>query len=334
MAEYFDISQLSGTGPTTITLKPKAINDTESMQQQVLKVRAGDVEKTITLIQEPKKETLGSPVFKVNKTSLSFDGTKTGESLEIEVSSYLEKFLNGKPTGELVPVSFTFEASVDWVNIETIEDKGTSVILKVTTSSMNNEYDLVSYDPVVRSGVIGFTQDGKPTSGEVTLTQSKGKVRFEFRAPGNMQALHSGLASSESYSKDLDIRFEILKLINNKSAHTYQAYCKIPTLANRWSFSGKVGGDGGLGGGLLPERDYSAEGWVTNSNVITSSFVNQATLSCNGKYKSQLFLDEMSQKIIGVYPNWPLIIDTSRLPNGCTLSNLEDFKNPIFGFTI
>ena len=38
MAKDFDISPLSGIGPATITVKPKSVNDSESIRDQVIKV--------------------------------------------------------------------------------------------------------------------------------------------------------------------------------------------------------------------------------------------------------------------------------------------------------
>nr|UVX50160.1 MAG: Putative binding domain, N-terminal [Bacteriophage sp.] len=48
----FEISSLSGTGPATIRVKPKAANESESNKEQVIKVIVQGVEREVTFTQK------------------------------------------------------------------------------------------------------------------------------------------------------------------------------------------------------------------------------------------------------------------------------------------
>lgn len=52
----FEISSLSGTGPATIRVKPKAANESESNKEQVIKVIVQGVEREVTFTQKGKPQ--------------------------------------------------------------------------------------------------------------------------------------------------------------------------------------------------------------------------------------------------------------------------------------
>lgn len=120
MAVDFEISSLSGTGTATIRVKPKAVNTEQTLKEQVLKVVVQGVEREVTLVQKAAKivETWGT-YFSITPetTSHTFDGTKRGETLEISVYSYQQKFIDNTPQDEYRAIDWKVESSSNWLEV-------------------------------------------------------------------------------------------------------------------------------------------------------------------------------------------------------------------------
>ena len=183
MSVDFEISSLSGTGTATIRVKPKAVNTEQTLKEQVLKVVVQGVEREVTLIQQkaaPKVETWGT-YFSITPetTSHTFDGTKKGETLEIGVYSYQQKFINNEPQDEYRALDWTVENSLDWLNItKEIGEGNNAGKLTVKTLSYNNEYEASTYNPKERSGVIRIVSQAGTK--DITIKQSPGKRTTEY----------------------------------------------------------------------------------------------------------------------------------------------------------
>lgn len=184
MAADFEISSLSGTGTATIRVKPKAVNeDMNNIKEQVLKVVVQGVEREVTLVQKaaPKIVETWRTYFSITPetTSHTFDGTKMGETLEIGVYSYQQKFIDNKPQDEYRAVDWKVENSLDWLNItKEIGEGNNAGKLTVKTLSYNNEYEASTYNPKERSGVIRIVSQAGTK--DITIKQSPGKRTTEY----------------------------------------------------------------------------------------------------------------------------------------------------------
>mgnify|MGYP002526311350 CR=1 FL=1 len=191
MAVDFEISSLSGTGTATIRVKPKAVNTEQTLKEQVLKVVVQGVEREVTLIQRkaaPKVETWGT-YFSITPetTSHTFDGTKKGETLEIGVYSYQQKFINNEPQDEYRAVDWKLESSSDWLEVtQEIGEGNNAGKLTVKTLSYNNEYEASTYNPKERSGVIRIVSQAGTK--DITIKQSPGKrtTKYGFEPTPNI----------------------------------------------------------------------------------------------------------------------------------------------------
>lgn len=330
MAADFEISSLSGTGTATIRVKPKAVNeDMDNIKEQVLKVVVQGVEREVTLVQKaaPKVVETWGTYFSITPetTSHTFDGTKRGETLEVGVYSYQQKFINNEPQDEYRAVDWKVESTVDWLTVtkEAGElNKVGKVIIK--TKSDNTEFTGNDADPIERMGVIKITQniEAEPTK-EINITQGKGAVSFRLKVDGNGTNI-GGLMVYEG-SKDVVLDVTIDKWINSRTVKTYlNPRIKIPTLGERKTYSGTTS----IGGTSLT---YEGEGWVTNTGGLTSNWYGHTTITCNFKAKNNSKFDETVQRLTGAYPKWPIEVDPNRLPPGCSLSDLGN--NEFYFFT-
>lgn len=187
MAADFEISSLSGTGTATIRVKPKAVNeDMNNIKEQVLKVVVQGVEREVTLVQKaaPKIVETWGTYFSITPetTSHTFDGTKRGETLEIGVYSYQQKFINNKPQDEYRAVDWKVESSSDWLEVtQEIGEANAAGKLTIKTKSTNQEHNPSNYDPLERTAIVKIISQQEPNT-EIVLNikQSPGKRTTEY----------------------------------------------------------------------------------------------------------------------------------------------------------
>lgn len=180
MAVDFEISSLSGTGTATIRVKPKAVNTEQTLKEQVLKVVVQGVEREVTLIQKaaPKIVETWGTYFSITPetTSHTFDGTKKGETLEIGVYSYQQKFINNEPQDEYRAVDWKLESSSDWLEVtQEIGEANAVGKLTIKTKSTNQEHNPSNYDPLERTAIVKIISQQEPNTEIVlNITQSPG----------------------------------------------------------------------------------------------------------------------------------------------------------------
>lgn len=179
MAVDFEISSLSGTGTATIRVKPKAVNTEQTLKEQVLKVVVQGVEREVTLIQAaPKIVETWVTYFSITPetTSHTFNGTKRGETLEIGVYSYQQKFINNKPQDEYRAVDWKFESSSDWLEVtQEIGEANAAGKLIIKTKSTNQDHNPGNYDPLERTTTVKIISQQEPNPKIVlNITQSPG----------------------------------------------------------------------------------------------------------------------------------------------------------------
>lgn len=179
----FEISSLSGTGPATIRVKPKAANESESNKEQVIKVIVQGVEREVTFTQKGKPQVVETwkPFLTISpdSDSYTFDGTKRLEIWEILVYSYEQKYIGGEPQEEYRALDWTVENSLYWLNItKKIGEGNNAGKLTVKTLSYNNEYEASTYNPKERSGVIRIVSQAGTK--DITIKQSPGKRTTEY----------------------------------------------------------------------------------------------------------------------------------------------------------
>lgn len=197
----FEISSLSGTGPATIRVKPKAANESESNKEQVIKVIVQGVEREVTFTQKGKPQVVETwkPFLTISpdSDSYTFDGTKMLEIWEILVYSYEQKYIGGEPQEEYRALDWTVENSLDWLNItKEIGEGNNAGKLTVKTLSYNNEYEASTYNPKERSGVIRIVSQAGTK--DITIKQSPGKrtTKYGFEPTPNIPCPGVGQGSS------------------------------------------------------------------------------------------------------------------------------------------
>lgn len=194
MAVDFEISSLSGTGTATIRVKPKAVNTEQTLKEQVLKVVVQGVEREVTLIQKaaPKIVETWGTYFSITPetTSHTFDGTKRGETLEIGVYSYQQKFINNEPQDEYRAVDWKLESSSDWLEVtQEIGEANAAGKLTIKTKSTNQEHNPSNYDPLGRTAIVKIISQQEPNTEIVlNITQSPGTrtTKYGFEPTPNI----------------------------------------------------------------------------------------------------------------------------------------------------
>ena len=195
MAVDFEISSLSGTGTATIRVKPKAVNeDMNNIKEQVLKVVVQGVEREVTLVQKaaPKIVETWGTYFSITPetTSHTFDGTKRGETLEIGVYNYQQKFINNEPQDEYRAVDWKLESSSDWLEVtQEIGEANAAGKLIIKTKSTNQDHNPSNYDPLERTTTVKIISQQEPNPEIVlNITQSPGirTTKYGFEPTPNI----------------------------------------------------------------------------------------------------------------------------------------------------
>lgn len=194
MSVDFEISSLSGTGTATIRVKPKAVNTEQTLKEQVLKVVVQGVEREVTLIQKaaPKIVETWGTYFSITPetTSHTFDGTKSGETLEIGVYSYQQKFIDNEPQDEYRAVDWKVESSSDWLEVtQEIGEANAAGKLTIKTKSTNTEHNPSNYDPWERTAIVKIISQQEPNTEIVlNITQSPGirTIKYGFEPTPNI----------------------------------------------------------------------------------------------------------------------------------------------------
>lgn len=205
MAVDFEISSLSGTGTATIRVKPKAVNTEQTLKEQVLKVVVQGVEREVTLVQKaaPKIVETWGTYFSITPetTSHTFDGTKRGETLEIGVYSYQQKFIDNKPQDEYRAVDWKVESSSDWLEVtQEIGEANAAGKLTIKTKSTNQNHNPSNYDPLERTAIVKIISQQEPNTAEIVLniTQSPGTrtTKYGFEPTPNIPFPNPGQDTS------------------------------------------------------------------------------------------------------------------------------------------
>lgn len=267
MAVDFEISSLSGTGTATIRVKPKAVNTEQTLKEQVLKVVVQGVEREVTLIQKaaPKVETWVT-YFSITPetTSHTFDGTKRGETLEIGVYSYQQKFIDNKPQDEYRAVDWKVESSSDWLEVtQEIGEANAAGKLTIKTKSTNQEHNPSNYDPLERTAIVKIISQQEPNTEIVlNITQSPGTrtTKYGFEPTPNIPI--PILGQNTSTAQISNVKGYQYYLINGIQVAKFIKQFKITDISKTI--------EGQLPGGIGSEP-ISFKVWLTDypSNIAT-----------------------------------------------------------------
>lgn len=276
MAADFEISALSGTGTATIRVKPKAINeDRDNIKEQILKVVVQGVEREVTLVQKanttPAESWNTYWSISPDVTAHTFDGTKKGETLEIEVYSYQQKFLNNVPQDEYRAVDWKIETTVDWLEVTQEVGEGNKpgkAIIK--TLSRNGEYQSGTYNPIERTGVVKIIQSEKFEKA-INITQSPGTrtTKYGFEPTPNIP--FPNLGQNTSTAQISNVKGYQYYLINGIQVAKFVKQFKITDISK--TIEGQF--PGGIGLEPIPFKvwltDYPsniATQWVSELNCV------------------------------------------------------------------
>ena len=279
MAADFEISSLSGTGTATIKVKPKAVNeDMNNIKEQVLKVVVQGVEREVTLVQKaaPKIVETWGTYFSITPetTSHTFDGTKRGETLEIGVYSYQQKFINNKPQDEYRAVDWKVESSSDWLGVtQEIGEANAAGKLTIKTKSTNQEHNPSNYDPLERTAIVKIISQQEPNNTEIVLniTQSPGirTTKYGFEPTPNIPFPNPG--QNTSTAQISNVKGYQYYLINGTQVAKFVKQFKITDISK--TMEGQF--PGGIGFEPIPFKvwltDYPsniATQWVSELNCV------------------------------------------------------------------
>ena len=278
MSSDFKISSLSGTGPATIRVKPKAANESESDKEQVIKVIVQGVEREVTLVQKaaPKMVETWETYFSITPetTSYTFDGTKRGETLEIGVYSYQQKFIDNKPQDEYRAVDWKVESSSDWLEVtQEIGEANAAGKLTIKTKSTNQEHNPSNYDPLERTAIVKIISQQEPNTDEIVLniTQSPGTrtTKYGFEPTPNIPFPNFG--QNTSTAQISNVKGYQYYLINGIQVAKFIKQFKITDISK--TIEGQF--PGGIGFEPIPFKvwltDYPsniATQWVSELNCV------------------------------------------------------------------
>lgn len=270
----FEISSLSGTGPATIRVKPKAANESESNKEQVIKVIVQGVEREVTFTQKGKPQVVETwkPFLTISpdSDSYTFDGTKRLEIWEVSVYSYEQKYIGGEPQEEYRALDWTVENSLDWLNItKEIGEGNNAGKLTVKTLSYNNEYEASTYNPKERSGVIRIVSQAGTK--DITIKQSPGKRTTEYGFEPTPNIPFPNLGQNTSTAQISNVKGYQYYLINGIQVAKFIKQFKITDISK--TIEGQF--PGGIGLEPIPFKvwltDYPsniATQWVSELNCV------------------------------------------------------------------
>lgn len=277
MAVDFEISSLSGTGTATIRVKPKAVNTEQTLKEQVLKVVVQGVEREVTLIQKaaPKIVETWGTYFSITPetTSHTFDGTKKGETLEIGVYSYQQKFINNEPQDEYRAVDWKLESSSDWLEVtQEIGEANAAGKLIIKTKSINQDHNPSNYDPLERTTTVKIISQQEPNPEIVlNITQSPGTrtTKYGFEPTPNIPSPKPG--QNTSTAQISNVKGYQYYLINGIQVAKFVKQFKITDISK--TIEGRF--PGGIGFEPIPFKvwltDYPsniATQWVSELNCV------------------------------------------------------------------
>lgn len=276
MAADFEISALSGTGTATIRVKPKAINeDRDNIKEQILKVVVQGVEREVTLVQKANT----TPVESWNTywsispdvTAHTFDGTKKGETLEIGVYSYQQKFINNEPQDEYRAVDWKLESSSDWLEVtQEIGEANAAGKLIIKTKSTNQDHNPSNYDPLERTTTVKIISQQEPEI-VLNITQSPGirTTTYGFEPTPNIP--FPNLGQNTSTAQISNVKGYQYYLINGIQVAKFVKQFKITDISK--TIEGQF--PGGIGFEPIPFKvwltDYPsniATQWVSELNCV------------------------------------------------------------------
>lgn len=278
MAADFEISSLSGTGTATIRVKPKAVNeDMNNIKEQVLKVVVQGVEREVTLVQKaaPKIVETWRTYFSITPetTSHTFDGTKRGETLEIGVYSYQQKFIDNNPQDEYRAIDWKVESSSDWLEVtQEIGEANAVGKLTIKTKSTNQEHNPSNYDPLERTAIVKIISQQEPNTEIVlNITQSPGTrtTKYGFEPTPNIP--FPNLGQNTSTAQISNVKGYQYYLINGIQVAKFIKPFKITDISK--TIEGQF--PGGIGLEPIPFKvwltDYPsniATQWVSELNCV------------------------------------------------------------------
>lgn len=268
MAVDFEISSLSGTGTATIRVKPKAVNTEQTLKEQVLKVVVQGVEREITLIQKaaPKIVETWGTYFSITPetTSHTFDGTKKGETLEIGVYSYKQKFINNNPQDEYRAMDWKVESSSDWLKVtQEIGEANAAGKLTIKTKSTNQEHNPSNYDPLERTTIVKIILQQEPNTEIVlNITQSPGTRTTKYGFEPTPSIPYPEIGQNTSTAQISNVRGYQYYLINDIQVAKFIKHFKITDISKTI--------EGQLPGGT-DSKPVSFKVWLTDypSNIAT-----------------------------------------------------------------
>lgn len=283
MAADFEISSLSGTGTATIRVKPKAVNeDMNNIKEQVLRVVVQGVEREVTLVQKaaPKIVETWGTYFSITPetTSHTFDGTKRGETLEIGVYSYQQKFINNNPQDEYRAVDWKVESSSDWLEVtQEIGEANAVGKLTIKTKSTNQEHNPSNYNPLERTAIVKIISQQEPNTEIVlNITQSLGTrtTKYGFEPTPNIPSPNTG--QNTSTAQISNVKGYQYYLINGIQVAKFIKQFKITDISKT------IEGQLPIGSEPIPFKV-----WLTNypSNIATQ-WVSE--LNCVGHLQTRL----------------------------------------------
>ena len=251
MAVDFEISSLSGTGTATIRVKPKAVNTEQTLKEQVLKVVVQGVEREVTLVQKaaPKIVETWRTYFSITPetTSHTFDGTKRGETLEIGVYSYQQKFIDNKPQDEYRAVDWKVESSSDWLEVtQEIGEANAAGKLTIKTKSTNQNHNPSNYDPLERTAIVKIISQQEPNTEIVlNITQSPGTrtTKYGFEPTPNIP--FPNLGQNTSTAQISNVKGYQYYLINGIQVAKFVKQFKITDISKtiEGQFPGGIGSE-------------------------------------------------------------------------------------------
>lgn len=186
---HFKVNPLTGVGKGKIAITPETINDSGNPITGTVEITAGINKVTLNLTHKAKLAGVWGAIFSISPDTIpnypsgnSFKGDIIGESTVIQVTSYLQKYIDSVPQEEYQPLDWSFRIIQDdnWL-IPLKETSNNGGTLTLTTSKTNDDVN-GNGEPISRNATVQITQMWNEIEvvKELIITQGPGKITYKW----------------------------------------------------------------------------------------------------------------------------------------------------------
>lgn len=196
-----------------------------------------------------------------------------GETLEIRVYSYQQKFINNEPQDEYRAVDWKLESSSDWLEVtQEIGEANAAGKLIIKTKSTNQDHNPSNYDPLERTTTVKIISQQEPNPEIVlNITQSPGIITTKYGFEPTPNIPSPNLGQNTSTAQISNVKGYQYYLINGIQVAKFVKQFKITDISKtiEGRFPGSIGSEPILFKVWLTDYPSNiATQWVSELNCV------------------------------------------------------------------